>query len=49
MTTASEARVPCSRETRESLRRAKRSGQTFDELFQNMLAQYDPEQAVEDW
>lgn len=40
----SETRVPCSRTTREQLRSAKRGGETYDELFRNMLEQYDPEQ-----
>lgn len=42
MSTASETRVPCSRSTRDQLRGAKRGGQSFDELFQAMLEQYDP-------
>jgi hypothetical protein len=39
----SETRVPCSRNTREQLRSAKRGGETYDELFRAMLEQYDPE------
>lgn len=46
MSEAAETRVPCSVETRDKLRAAKRGGQTFDELFRSMLDQYDPE-AVE--
>jgi len=43
MSKASETRVPCSRETRESLRSAKRGGETFEQLFQKMLEQYEPD------
>lgn len=39
----SETRVPCSRETRELLRSAKRGGETYDELFRVLLEQYDPD------
>lgn len=40
----SEARIPCSRETRdEVLRPLKTGGQTFDELLREMAAQYEPE------
>lgn len=45
MSQATETRVPCSKETRGQLRAAKRGGQTFDELFQTILDQYDPEAA----
>jgi hypothetical protein len=45
MSQAAETRVPCSVDTRERLRAAKRGGQTFDELFQTMLDQYDPDAA----
>lgn len=38
----SETRVPCSRATREQLKSAKRGGETYDELFREMLEQYDP-------
>lgn len=43
MSKASETRVPCSRETREELRSAKRGGESFDQLFQKMLEQYEPD------
>jgi hypothetical protein len=47
MTTATESRVPCSTDTRLKLKDAKRGGETYDELFQKMLEQYDPQQADE--
>lgn len=43
MEAASETRVPCSRGTRKQLRRYKRGGETYDELFQKMMEQYDPD------
>lgn len=46
MSKASETRVPCSRETREELRSAKRGGESFDQLFQKMLEQYEPELTI---
>jgi|AntRauTorcE11898_2_1112593.scaffolds.fasta_scaffold92889_2 hypothetical protein len=39
----SETRVPCSCATREQLRSAKRGGETYDELFRELLEQYDPD------
>ena len=47
MSMASETRVPCSEETRAALRNSKRGGETFDELLQKMVSQYEPEQASE--
>lgn len=38
-----ETRVPCSRETREKLRRLKRGGEAFDDLLREMVRQYDPD------
>ena len=39
-----ETTVPVSKETRESvLRPLKRGGETYDELFQKMAEQYDPD------
>lgn len=35
-------RVPCSSETKTRLRASKRGGETYDELLQKMLEQYDP-------
>lgn len=45
MAESTETRVPCSRETRERLAASKRGGETYDELFQKMLKQYDPDEA----
>lgn len=45
MAKPAEDRVPCSSETKSRLRAAKRGGETYDELFRKMLAQYDPEVA----
>lgn len=47
MSTATETRVPCSDVTKERLKAAKRGGETYDELFQKMLEQYDPAAAHE--
>jgi hypothetical protein len=47
MSRAAETRVPCSKATRERLWDAKSGYMTFDELFRQMLAQYDPEEAEE--
>ncbi len=43
MAKSAEDRVPCSSETKARLRASKRGGETYDELFRKMLAQYDPE------
>lgn len=45
MSTATETRVPCSKDTRERLQAAKRGGDSYDRLFRKMLEQYDPEKA----
>jgi|AntRauTorcE11898_2_1112593.scaffolds.fasta_scaffold13718_2 hypothetical protein len=43
----SEVRVPCAKSTRDDLRALKRGDiVTYDELFQQMIAQYDPGQAA---
>lgn len=42
-----DIRVPCSSDTRDRLRAAKRGGETYDDLFQKMLEQYDPDEAAE--
>lgn len=44
----SNDRVPCSRATKEQLRRYKRGGETYDELFEKMMQQYDPDAALAD-
>ena len=43
MSKSSEVRVPCSNRTRDRLRQNKRGGMTYDELFQRMLEQYEPD------
>lgn len=47
MATATETRVVCSQDTKRRLQAAKRGGETYDELLQKMLDQYDPDQAFE--
>jgi len=43
MSKATETRVPCSRNTRDRLRAAKRGGENFNQLLLQMLEQYDPD------
>jgi hypothetical protein len=45
MAKSAEDRVPCSSETKRRLRACKRGGETYDEMFRKMLAQYDPDAA----
>lgn len=47
MTINTHARIVCSKNTRERLRRCKRGGETFDELLVRMLEQYEPPQVGE--
>lgn len=47
MSKATETRVPCSQETKQRLIASKRGNDTYDDLFQKMLDQYDPEEAHE--
>ena len=47
MSVACETRVPCSKETRDALKSVKRGQESYEELFQKMLEQYDPEEAHE--
>lgn len=47
MSNGSKSRIPCSRETRKRLLASKRGGETYDELLNKMLEQYDPEKAFE--
>lgn len=43
----SNTRVPCAKSTRDQLRALKRGNVvTYDELFQQMMEQYDPEEAL---
>lgn len=45
MSMTTGTRVPCSIDTRDRLRAAKRGGDTYDDLFRKMLEQYDPSEA----
>lgn len=45
MALSADDRVPCSSETKSRLRARKRGGETYDQLFRKMLAQYDPDAA----
>jgi hypothetical protein len=42
MTNATETRIPCSRATRERVKSLKRGGESYDDLLQKMVEQYDP-------
>jgi hypothetical protein len=41
-TTATESRLPCSRETLETVKSLKRGGENYDTLLRKMADQYDP-------
>lgn len=45
MSSKNESRVPLTKERRLELKAAKRGGETYDELFEKMLEQYDPDEA----
>lgn len=47
MSKATETRVPCSDATKHRLKAVKRGGETYDELFNKMLQQYDPDEGHE--
>lgn len=47
MTKAHESRLPCSRETRQRVKRQKRGGENYDTVLQKMVEQYDPEKAAD--
>jgi hypothetical protein len=47
MSQANESRIPCSRETRRLVKQQKRGGENYDSVLRKMIAQYDPEKAVE--
>ena len=47
MTKASEARIACSRQTRQLVKAKKRGGESYDELLQKMTKQYDPSTNLE--
>jgi glucan phosphoethanolaminetransferase (alkaline phosphatase superfamily) len=40
------SRIPCSAETRESVKAQKRGGESYDELLQKMTKQYDPSENI---
>ncbi len=42
MSTATETRIPVSKETRDLVKSYKRGGETYDALIRQMVAQYDP-------
>jgi len=42
MPTASDSRIPCSRSTRRLVKAQKRGGESYDELLQKMVDQYEP-------
>lgn len=47
MTKASEARIACSRQTRQLVKAKKRGGESYDELLRKMTRQYDPSESIE--
>ncbi len=38
------SRIPVSRSTRDLVKAQKRGGETYDDLLQRMVEQYDPEE-----
>lgn len=46
MSKASETRIPCSNRTRQLVKAQKRGGESYDELLQKMVEQYEPEMEV---
>jgi hypothetical protein len=48
MTKATESRIPCSRSTRRLVKAQKLGGESYDTLLQEMVAQYDPEERVDE-
>jgi hypothetical protein len=47
MTSSSEARIACSRQTRQLVKSKKRGGESYDELLRKMTEQYDPSENLE--
>jgi len=47
MTKATESRIPCSRATRRLVKAQKRGGESYDELLQKMVRQYEPDVNVQ--
>lgn len=41
---ATDARIAVSSETRDLVRSQKRAGETYDQVLQKMIAQYDPDE-----
>lgn len=46
MPNATETRIPCSRETRNLVKRQKRAGQRYEDVLRQMVEQYDPTEAT---
>jgi len=42
-----DSRIPCTTETRKLVKAQKRGGESYDDLLQKMVDQYDPEEAHE--
>lgn len=42
MSQATETRIPCSAETRQQVKALKRGGESYDQLLQKMVEQYQP-------
>jgi hypothetical protein len=42
-----DSRIPCTTETRKLVKAQKRGGESYDDLLQKMVEQYDPEEAHE--
>lgn len=47
MTNSCEARIACSRQTRQLVKSKKRGGESYDELLRKMTEQYDPSENLE--
>jgi glucan phosphoethanolaminetransferase (alkaline phosphatase superfamily) len=45
MSARTNARIPCTDETKNAVQARKRGGEPYDELLQKMLEQYDPDKA----
>jgi len=42
-----DSRIPCTTKTRKLVKAQKRGGESYDDLLQKMVEQYDPEKAHE--
>lgn len=47
MTDVAETRIPCSRTTRNLVKKYKRGGEPYDTLLRKMVAQYEPDNDAE--